>query len=77
MNLCDSCFPHPYAALRKKGLVTRLRINTLNLLHDSEPDHAPGGGVRRGVCCAIPSLPEFANLFVVCAFPAERAVALP
>ena len=43
MNLCDSRFPHPYAALRKKGLVTRLRINTLNLLHDSEPDHAPGG----------------------------------
>jgi hypothetical protein len=35
-------------------------------------------GVRRGVCCAIQScLPEFANLFVVCAFPAERAVALP
>ena len=78
MNLCDSRFPHPYAALRKKGLVTRLCINTLNLLHDSEPDHAPGGGGPAwGELRHTVLLPEFANLFVVCAFPAERAVALP
>jgi hypothetical protein len=44
MNLCDRLCPHPNAALRKKGLASRLRINTLNLLHDSGTGHAPGGG---------------------------------
>ena len=37
---------------------------------------AAGSGVG-SVAPYRPCLPEFANLFVVCAFPAERAVALP
>ncbi len=36
MNLRDRPRRAAYAALQKKGLVTRLGINTLNLLNDSE-----------------------------------------
>src|SRR3954447_18327400 len=55
MNLHDSRPRCTYAALRKKGLVTRLAINTLNLLDDSgtaKPGHAPDGGFGRESSCA-------------------------
>jgi len=44
MNLCGNGFPHPSVVSGEKGLVTRLCINTLNLLHDSGRGHASGGG---------------------------------
>ena len=77
MNLCDSAFPHANDAVRKIGLFTRLPINRLNLLHDSEQGHAPGGGVRPGVFAlwevlAVRVLDKIVRR--VC--PAER-VALP
>jgi hypothetical protein len=43
----------------KKGLFTRLSINTLNLLHDSEPGHAPGMGSGRWPVAPKYCLPEF------------------
>ncbi|CAH2407544.1 hypothetical protein MES5069_60157 [Mesorhizobium escarrei] len=58
MNLCDSGFPHANDAVRKNGLVTRVPINRLNLLHDSEQGHAPGGGVRSGVFALTKSRPS-------------------
>jgi len=51
MNLCDSAFPHANDAVRKIGLFTRLPINRLNLLHDSEQGHAAGRwGPVWGLC---------------------------
>jgi len=63
----------------KKGLVTRLGINTLNLLHDSESGSCAGCGVRlQVVCVARFCPPEFeTRLFVVCALCAERLVGAP
>lgn len=46
-------FPGHAAALsRKKGLASRLVINTLKMLHDSRVDHAPGSGGPAGKACA-------------------------
>jgi hypothetical protein len=77
MNLCAKHCPHPSCVQHKKGLVTRLCINTLNLLHDSERDHAPGGGGRLKYC--VPTIPcqlRSKKMFA-CTLPPEWWGALP
>jgi len=48
MNLRDSRCAPAYAAMRKKGLVTRLAINRLNLLNDSRRAKPRSSAGQRG-----------------------------